>query len=63
VAEIECALADLRWHWDGAYLFGHDGARYWACRTDNGTMISEPNLAEFRKMIRLDYIHQPVPRN
>jgi hypothetical protein len=56
----ECA--DLRWHWDGAYEFGHDGQQYWARRADNGEIIGDPDLLAFRKMIRLNYHHHPVPR-
>jgi hypothetical protein len=63
VAEIEHALADMRWHWDGAYRFSHDGVRYWACRADNGAVISHPDLAAFRDLLRRDYICQPVPRD
>lgn len=57
----ECA--DLRWHWDGAYAFGHDGQQYWARRADNGEIISDPDLLTFRKMIRLNYHEHPVPRD
>jgi hypothetical protein len=63
VAEIVRALADLRWHWDGAYQFGHDGQRYWARRSDNGLTISDPDPATFRELVRLDYIRQPVLRD
>ena len=57
----ECA--DLRWHWDGAYGFGHDGQQYWARRADNGEVIGDPDLPTFRKMIRLNYHEHPVPRD
>lgn len=57
----ECA--DLRWHWDGAYEFGHDGQQYWARRADNGEIIGNPDLLTFRKMIRLNYHEHPVPRD
>jgi hypothetical protein len=63
VAEIEHALADMRWHWDGAYQFGHDGVRYWARRGDNGAAMSHPDLAAFRELVRRDYIRQPVARD
>jgi hypothetical protein len=63
VAEIEHALADMRWHWDGAYRFGHDGVRYWACRSDSGAAVCNPDLATFRELVRRDYIRQPVPRD
>ena len=56
----ECA--DLRWHWDGAYEFGHDGQQYWARRADNGEIIGDSDLLAFRKMIRLNYHEHPVPR-
>jgi hypothetical protein len=55
-------VAELRWHWDGAYQFGHDGYRFWARRADNGNVISDPDLSTFRKMVRMDYCHHPVPR-
>jgi hypothetical protein len=55
--------ADLRWHWDGAYAFGHDGQQYWARRADNGEIIGDPDLLTFRKMIRLNYREHPVPRD
>jgi hypothetical protein len=57
----ECA--DLCWHWDGAYQFGHDGHQYWARRADNGEVIADPDLPTFRKMIRLNYHEHPVPRD
>ena len=57
----ECA--DLRWHWDGAYEFGHDGQQYWARRAHNGEIIGDPDLLTFRKMIRLNYHQHPVPRD
>ena len=57
----ECA--DLRWHWDGAYEFGHDGRRYWARRVDNGEVIGDPDLPTFRMMIRLNYCEHPIPRD
>ena len=57
----ECA--DMRWHWDGAYEFGHDGWQYWAQRADNGEMIVDPDLLTFRNMVRLNYHEHPVPRD
>ena len=57
----ECA--SLRWHWDGMYEFGHDGARYWARHTDNGATISDPDLLAFREAVRMDYCEHPVPRD
>ncbi|HUY50120.1 MAG TPA: hypothetical protein VMV92_31185 [Streptosporangiaceae bacterium] len=57
----ECA--QMRWHWDGAYEFGHDGQRYWARRTDSGTVITEADLLAFREAVRLDYCRRPVPRD
>jgi hypothetical protein len=63
VAKIEHALADMRWHWDGAYRFGHDGVRYWACRADNGAAMGHQDLAAFRELIRRNYIRQPVSRD
>ena len=56
-------VALLRWHWDGAYQFGHDGTAYWARRADTGDVLSHPELAEFREMVRMDYCHRPVPRD
>jgi hypothetical protein len=61
--ERASACADLRWHWDGAYEFGHDGQQYWARRVDNGEVIGDPDLPAFRKMIRLNYHEHPVPRD
>ena len=58
---LECA--DLRWHWDGAYEFGHNGQQYWARRADTGEIIGNPDLPTFRKMIRLNYHEHPVPRD
>ena len=57
----ECA--SLAVHWDGAYEFGHDGQRYWARRTDSGTVITEADLLAFREAVRLDYCRRPVPRD
>jgi hypothetical protein len=61
--ERASACADLRWHWDGAYEFGHDGQQYWARRVDNDEVIGDPDLPAFRKMIRLNYHEHPVPRD
>ena len=59
--DSDCALLEL--HWDGAYKFAHDGVRYWARRADNGATVSDPDLLAFRDLVRLDYCHQPVPRD
>ena len=57
----ECAA--LAVHWDGAYTFGHDGKAYVAPRSDSGATVSDPDLYEFRELVRLDYFHKPVPRD
>jgi hypothetical protein len=43
--------------------FGHDGTAYWARRADTGNVLSDPDLAEFRQMVQMDYCHRPLPRD
>jgi hypothetical protein len=56
-------LADLRYHWDGAYTFGHDDLHYWARRADNGELITDPDPSTFRRKVQADYRRCPVPRS
>jgi hypothetical protein len=42
--------------------FGHDGTAYWARRADTGNVLSDPDLAEFRQMVWMDYCHRPLPQ-
>jgi hypothetical protein len=66
-AQIRRALANLRYHWtdtsgQAAYLFRHDGARYIATRTDDGTELAASEPAELWDRIRDDYAARPVSR-
>jgi hypothetical protein len=55
-------IADLRYHWDGAYHFGWRNGRFTATRSDNGAVLTAETAAELSELVRLDYCHHPVPR-
>ena len=60
--QIQSALGDLRWHWDGAYRFGWDGVKCFAVRADTSEMVTAPTPEELAEAVRLDYCAKPVPR-
>jgi hypothetical protein len=56
-------LADLQWHWGGAYLIT-GAARHWlAQRRDNGRLLTASGPDELRELIQEDYEAQPVARD
>jgi hypothetical protein len=59
----EGALDALRWHWDGAYDFGWDGARCFARRADTGELVSAPTPEALNGAVGRDYCVRPVPRD
>jgi hypothetical protein len=56
------ALADLRHHWDTAYLIHRIGDRWVAQRRDSRATISAATAGELREAIAADYAARPVPR-
>jgi hypothetical protein len=55
-------LADLRWHYHGAYVI-NGGDNVWvATRTDNGRSLFADTAEALLTKIRLDYAAKPVPR-
>jgi len=54
-------LADLRWHWDGAYEINWAGV-FRAVRRDNGLALQAGSADELRTLIRFDYTRRPVRR-
>lgn len=55
-------LADLRWHWDGAYEIAWDG-RFRARRRDGLGTLDTSTALELREHILHDYLARPVPRS
>ena len=59
----EWSLADLIWHWGGAYVISHPGPDAWlAQRRDNRDTIRASTPAELCDRIIADYTARPVPR-
>lgn len=58
------ALAELEFHWGGAYVIGRDGnGTWWAARRDRiGEVITATSAEELHALIRADYNTRPVPR-
>ena len=54
-------LADLCWHWGGAYEIDWAGV-FQAVRRDNGLVLTTVSANELRTLIRSDYTRHPVPR-
>jgi hypothetical protein len=62
--EDEEALADLEFHWGGAYVIGckADGT-WWAGRRDRiGALLTADSAEELRAEMQADYTAKPVPR-
>jgi hypothetical protein len=55
-------IADLAWHWDGAYRITWLDGRFLAQRTDNRTTLTAETAAKLRSKIIADYSTNPVPR-
>jgi hypothetical protein len=57
-------LADLRWHWGGAYRISYPAPGVWIAqrRNSKGTLRAATPEA-LLTLIRDDYARQPVPRN
>lgn len=58
------ALADLRFHWSGAYDITYQGGQYRAARRDGqGDALADPLPEGLRLRIKADYAAMPVPRD
>ena len=55
-------LADLRWHWDGAYLISGVIGYWRAERRDDGRTLTADDPEMLRRAIIADYTAKPVPR-
>ena len=55
-------LADLQWHWGGAYLITGMSGRWLAQRRDNGQTLTASDPVRLRELITEDYAEQPVSR-
>jgi hypothetical protein len=55
-------LADLRWHWDEAYVITLAHGMFRAERRDDGAAVSCATAGGLRVLIREDYAARPVPR-
>lgn len=55
-------LANLRYHWRGAYVINGSAGRWVATRTDNGRTLFADSAEELWVKIRDDYAASPVPR-
>lgn len=56
-------LADLHWHWDGAYAFAWDDGKFTATRADDGAVITAGTLLDLKLAVQHDYAARPVPRD
>jgi hypothetical protein len=57
-------LADLRWHWSGAYRIEHPRPDRWtARRLDDGQALVAATPGQLRDLIMRDYFTRPVPRD
>ncbi|MBV9094724.1 MAG: hypothetical protein JO132_12750 [Streptosporangiaceae bacterium] len=58
------SLAELRWHWDTAYIIECFGLGAWVARRRDGRCTLHADSAELlRDMIMADYTARPVPRD
>ena len=55
-------LADLQWHWGGAYLITGMSGRWLAQRRDDGQTLTAPGPEELAELITEDYGARPVSR-
>ena len=55
-------IADLAWHWEGAYRITYSDGRFIAQRTDNRETLTADNAIELRDKIIDDYCANPIPR-
>jgi hypothetical protein len=56
------ALADLQYHWGGAYLITGAGGHWIAMRRDDGRTLSASGPEELHELMTEDYAAQPVSR-
>jgi hypothetical protein len=54
-------LADLRWHWDGAYRIWWD-EKFRAARLDDGAALTAETADDLRELIRGNYRRRHVQR-
>jgi hypothetical protein len=55
-------LADLRWHYSGAYVINHPAPDVWvAQRTDDSTTLRAGTPDGLLDLIRVDYAENPCP--
>ena len=57
------ALADLQFHWSGAYLITGAGGHWLAQRRDDGLTLIASGPEELRELITEDYRVRPVSRD
>jgi hypothetical protein len=58
----EAELAELRFHWDTAYMISLHRGVWIAARRDDGTALTASSASELWRKIRADYRARPVPR-
>jgi hypothetical protein len=58
----EADLADLRWHWDSAYVISYEAGMFVAVRRDNGACVRRGEAEALHLEIAADYRAMPVPR-
>jgi len=56
-------IADLAWHWDGAYRISWADGRFIAQRTDNRETLTADSAMELRRKMGDDYSANPIPRD
>ena len=56
-------LADLRYHWDEAYVITLAHGMFRAERRDDGAAVSCATAGGLRALIRDDYAARPVPHS
>lgn len=60
--DVQDELAELRYHWGGAYQFWTAQGTWFAQRADNLRIIRADSPGTLRQKIILDYGRKPVPR-
>lgn len=56
------SLEMLRWHWEGAYVFRTEGAKWIAERTDGLGVVTADGPEELADAVLKNYEARPVPR-
>jgi hypothetical protein len=62
-SEREAEIAQLRYHWGGAYEISSPNGMFRAMRRDDGSAVSAPTADSHRTEIRADYHARAVPRS